>query len=183
MTSAYNPKHKQDNETESPGTHGKCPAQNCPLPASLFLDGGPWCCTYHAKAPRFYWDDITQMLIKNLRLIKMVSAANSLNCHEFDQIQQAKSWALDEMIMPVKGENHRHWVLRIKETVHKAIKSQVNKIIESQQVEIKCETDGIKNASWAVGQLTNGAFLKKHKTKSREQQLKEIKEKQQNHAA
>lgn len=177
LASMYNPIDKEESK-ETPEQHRACKASGCRLLASLYIGSGPWLCTYHANTPKFCWDQITEMLIKNDRIIRMTYIVDSLGCHEFDQIQKANAWAIDEMIMPTPDENYIHWSLRTKETVHKAIKNQVKKIIDSSQAEFTCLKTGVKNASWAVSQLTNGTLLKKHKTKTREEQMKELKEKQ-----
>ena len=154
--SAYNSQHEAPPEEEY---SSRCPAADCPMMASLYIDGGPWACRYHAKQPVNIWVKITELLKQNKRWFKILKAADNLSAAEYDELQRADSWELDELLRPVKDELHPCWTLRIKETIYRALKDKINAIAEANEVG---GGGGYKNAS-SIRDLTSGVLLKKVK--------------------
>lgn len=175
MGSAYNPERKHAaNQSESDTSEsGRCKAHNCPLPGSMSIEGNTNLCPYHARAPRGAWNEITEMLRKNKRRFLLVNAASRLRADEFDKLQQSQEWDLDELVRPLPNENQVQWLGRIKDTVHKALKFEANKII-LRNVEGGTVSVGGREFSLAVHQLTSGILRKPKSTKDKNQQLDEL---------
>lgn len=176
--SFYNKRVRNDDNQESeltPEQKRKCPAQGCPMLASVFLDGGPWTCRYHAKQPQHVWPKITDFLNEKKRLLNIVRVADAIRPNEFDNLMARNAFELDELVKPVKGENHSQWVARVKDTIYKALRHNANKIAEANEIKLR-DTDETSN-SWPVNMLTNGALLKRD-FKSKKQQLEELQAKQ-----
>lgn len=148
--SAYN------NETEQNPHSNRCSASGCPMIASLSIDGSPWACRYHVRQPVNIWLKITELLKQNKRWFNIIKSADSISAHQYDAIQKANTWELDDLIKPVEGENHKHWVLRTKETIYKALMYKINQIAEVNEISVS----GAKNSS-SIRQLTSGVLLKK----------------------
>lgn len=181
LASSYNAPPSKEIAPISREEHLACKAHGCPLPGTMFSESGQGLCAYHHRKSKFFWPQITEMLKKNSRLFRLIRITEAITNAEFDQVQRDKSWALEEMICPVPGECHKHWVLRVKETIHRALKQQVAEIVKSEQIPFEHMDSKTMSSSWAVSELTSGALLK-NKNKSKEQQLKELKEKQENAA-
>ena len=147
--SAYN------NTTEpKPTSQFTCAAYDCKLPGSIKL-GGEYACPYHSKAPTPAWPKITQMLKENWRYIELWKAATKLQAHEYDQLQQSESWALDEFIKPQSTENFLQWQHRAKTSAHKVLMGKTNQIADSY-------SDGYSGyRSNAVAKLISGELLKR----------------------
>jgi len=180
MSSAYNPNQKHAQQDDPESSSNKCSAHGCPELGSLFSEGGPWLCRYHNKTPKFLWSKVTEVVNKNIRRLKILKAAEGIRIEEFDAIQKSKDWALDELIVPVPGETHPHWLMRIKETVFFAIKKQID--IAVMDIEVSSSSSRA-SLSWAAGQLTSGILMKKPPFKSKKQQLEELEELQHRGAA
>tara|TARA_R110001599_G_scaffold339851_1_gene559736 strand:- start:28035 stop:28589 length:555 start_codon:yes stop_codon:yes gene_type:complete len=176
--SFYN-KHTSDQPEEqklTPEQHRKCPAQDCPMMSSVFLEGGPWTCRYHAKQPKHVWPKVTERIIENKRWMNIVRVADALRADEYDLLVKQDAFELDELIKPIDGEIHAQWVARVKETIFKAMKHNLDKIAETNETVLR-DTDKT-GSKWAVNMLTNGALMKKPDFKSKKQQLEELQAKQ-----
>ena len=149
--SAYNSPAPKEQEPHS----NRCPASGCPMIASLFLDGGPWACRYHAKQPVNTWAGITKLIIENKRWFQIIKAADSLTSAEYDERQRADDWELDELLRPVKNEPAPAWVLRLKETIYFAMKKKIDHIAELSEISVTGHTNRL-----AIHQLTSGVLLK-----------------------
>tara|TARA_R110002049_G_scaffold282589_2_gene462420 strand:- start:2724 stop:3275 length:552 start_codon:yes stop_codon:yes gene_type:complete len=175
--SFYNKSSSNNPEEQklTPEQHRKCPAQDCPMMTSVFLDGGPWTCRYHAKQPKHVWPKVTERIIENKRWMNIVRVADALRVDEYDSLLKQNAFELDEMIMPVQGEVYPQWVARVKETIFKAMKHNLDKIAETNETVLR-DTDKT-GSKWAVNMLTNEALLKRD-FKSKKQQLEELQAKQ-----
>lgn len=153
--SSYNSQHEEPPEEEH---SNRCPAAGCPLPASIFLDGGPWTCRYHSKQPVHIWLKVTELLKNNKRWFLILKAADELGASEYDELQRKDAFELDELLRPVKGEVYPAWLMRLKETIYRALKEKINQIAETNDV----GASSFSNKA-AVRQLSSGIFLKKGK--------------------
>jgi hypothetical protein len=157
---AYN-KRENNHQKDEPKVSINCPAQDCPLRSSVFLDGGPWTCRYHAKQPKQVWPKITQIITENNRWINLIQVAGSVRPEEYDNLMSRDAFELDELVRPTKGELHTQWVFRVKDTIYRALKHKINEAVEDNETRFR---DSDQNSSkWAVKMLTSGELLKKVK--------------------
>ncbi len=158
--SRYNPEQKDEKTTNN------CPAHGCMMAASVFVDGGPWACRYHAKQPSMNWQKVTAILHEQRRLLDIIDSADKILPHEFDMLRDADKFELEDLLKPARAvdgfaaETAKGWKLRVSEFVYAAIQQVIEKI-EAQDKPIL-----EREISSAVAAFTGGNYRKQQRTKS-----------------
>lgn len=158
--SDYNPKEKEPEPQKTRAEHLSCQAQGCPLPGSVSVLGGSWCCVYHSAAARENWPKVTDLLNSNKRVFHITELARKLTSAEFDSLNQSGAWKINERIKPLPKENHAQWVWRVISLAHKSIKDKTIDIMQDKQQSFDGIEPGKVNVSQAVAELTSGVLLK-----------------------
>lgn len=162
VTSNYNKAVQEPDEPES----NKCPAHGCMLAASMFLDGGPWACRYHAKQPTENWQKITAILHAQRRLLDIIDSADKIQPHEFDMLRDADKFELEDLLKPAKAgkgypaETLKGWRIRVREFVYLAIQREIGKIETKEKPILEREI------SSAVAAFTGGNYRKQPRAKT-----------------
>lgn len=158
--SAYNKEQEQEPDST------KCPAHGCFMYPSMYVDGGPWACRYHAKQPVDSWQKITAILHTHKRLLDIVNHADGIEPHEFDLLRDKNAFELEDMLKPaMKGEGYpaetfKAWKCRVKEFVYAAIAKEISKIETSGKSVLDREISNAVNA------FTNGTLRKQQRMRS-----------------
>lgn len=158
--SRYNP----EQQDEKPSTN--CPAHGCMMAASVFVDGGPWACRYHAKQPHQNWQKVTAILLEQRRLLDIIDSADKILPHEFDMLRDKNGFELEELLKPARAvdgfaaETAAGWKIRVREFVYTAIQQVIGKI-ETQEKPIL-----EREISSAVAAFTGGNYRKHPRAKS-----------------
>lgn len=158
--SRYNPEQKDEKPSNN------CPAHGCMMAASMFLDGGPWACRYHAKQPTENWQKITAILHEQRRLLDIIDSADKILPNEFDMLRDKDKFELEDLLKPARaGEGYpaetiKEWRIRVREFVYLAIQQVIGKI-ETQEKPIL-----EREISSAVAAFTGGNYRKQQRTKS-----------------
>lgn len=163
IVGSYN-RREETPRDEKPSS--RCPAHGCMMSGSVFLDGGPWACRYHAKQPTENWQKVTAILHTHKRLLDIIVHADAMNPPEFDLLRDKNLFELEELLRPAvaKGEypaeTFKGWKCRVKDFVHAAIQHEISKIETQDKTVLEREI------STAVAAFTNGTLRKNQRPAS-----------------
>jgi hypothetical protein len=149
---------REEPQDEKPSN--RCPAHGCMMAASMFVDGGPWACRYHAKQPTENWQKVTGILHAQKRLLDIIVHADSIKPNEFDLLRDNNGFELEELLKPAPAgpgypaETLKGWKCRVKDFVHAAIMHEISKIETQDKPVLQREI------SDAVAAFTNGTLRK-----------------------
>lgn len=155
-------RHKPEPQPEehkiTPEEAIRCKYQGCPLNGSVQMAGDSWSCSYHAKGNDATAPAITNVIIQNQELFDLERLAIKLKADEFDSLVDTQRFNVSHSLKPKNGECHSQWVHRIKQAVHAAVSSKVNRAIDEHEN----LTGKSKNKlSATVASLASGVLINK----------------------